>query len=461
MDAALITAWKTLCQTLAPAFTTPTAITFLHIATGWVLCRSKPTVTNLVRTIGDELLGHAAKHWITYEHFFYRASWSLQAVSTLLLQDVIAPLIRAHGEGGGADKPVIEIKIDDATAGRFGKHVAWAGYFKDSSASNAKGTVIHWAHNWVIGTVALRVRRWSPWVMALPTLFALYRKPRDCDAAHPFFTRQQLAGQMIQQAHEALPDWSIRVAADGQYATREMVEALPTSANLVSRIRRDAALHALPAAPRRRGRGRPRKKGKRLPTPTRMAQSPSTAWRTLTLRKGDRRVRRQVHARVCLWYGVCKDRPIKLVLVRDPAGVQQDDFFFCTDANVSDTQIIERYYARWTIEESIQEGKQFSGFDQVQGWCARTVERQAPLALIVQTLVKAWYVSHGVEAESMQPAGASRYSWMPAKSHPSYLDMLATLRQVLWRDRIKSHSLLRRMVDKILQPLQFTLCAAV
>lgn len=65
---------------MPPAFTGPSAITFLHIATGW--CRSKLTVTNLVRTIGDELLGHTAKHWINYEYFFYRASWSLQALST-------------------------------------------------------------------------------------------------------------------------------------------------------------------------------------------------------------------------------------------------------------------------------------------------------------------------------------------------------------------------------------------
>ena len=47
-----------------------------------------------MRTIGGELLGHAAKHWVTYEHFFYRAAWSLQTVSTLLLQQVVAPLVR-------------------------------------------------------------------------------------------------------------------------------------------------------------------------------------------------------------------------------------------------------------------------------------------------------------------------------------------------------------------------------
>ena len=57
MDVALVTAWKAICQELAPAFSAPTFITFLHVCTGWVLCRSRPTVTNLICTVGDKLFG--------------------------------------------------------------------------------------------------------------------------------------------------------------------------------------------------------------------------------------------------------------------------------------------------------------------------------------------------------------------------------------------------------------------
>ena len=102
MDATLVTGWSALCQLLGSAFTQPTSITFLHIVTGWVLCRSKPTVTNLVCTIGRSLLGHAAKHWTVYERFFYRAAWSLPEVSYLLLVRVVVPLI----ESLGIEKPV-------------------------------------------------------------------------------------------------------------------------------------------------------------------------------------------------------------------------------------------------------------------------------------------------------------------------------------------------------------------
>ena len=76
---------------------------------------------------------------------------------------------------------------------------------------------------------------------------------------------------MIEHAHGALPDWTLRVTADGQYATKDVIDALPTGVNPVSRLRCDAALHALLPTQRRTGRGRPRKKGKRLPTPRTMA----------------------------------------------------------------------------------------------------------------------------------------------------------------------------------------------
>ena len=134
MDATLLMAWKALCQLLAPAFTGPTYVTFLHIATGWILCRSRPTVTNLVCTIGDALLGHVAKHWTTYERFFYRAVWSLDEVSRLLLVRVVAPLVedhaveqvvhlhgRRHGHRRGVEdrhQPVAEGLDDAAVVGR-------------------------------------------------------------------------------------------------------------------------------------------------------------------------------------------------------------------------------------------------------------------------------------------------------------------------------------------------------
>jgi len=463
MDATLVSGWEALCQLLSPAFTRPTFVTFVHIVTGWVLCRSRPTVTNLICTIGSSLLSHVAKHWTAYEKFFYRAAWSLPEVSRLLLTRVVVPLIDRCGVASPVPgKPLpIDLNIDDTTCGRCGKHVAWAGYFKDASISNARQTVVHWAHNWVIGCVAMRANRWPTWVMGLPVLFMLYRKPRDCDKAHPFLTRQQIAAQMIRDTRSALPGRFVRVAADGQYAAREVVKAADDPAsNLVSRMRSDAAIYQLPPKRKRCKRGRRKKKGKRLPTPRQLATRRKNGWRTVEALVYGKKVKRKVLPIICLWYHVSKDKPVKLLIVRDPSGEQKDDYLFCTDPNTPDAQIIERFAARWPIEESIHDGKQFGGFEQVQGWCKHTVERQAPFALIVQTLVKAWYLLYGADATAAQPKGADICGWMRSKNHPSYLDMLATLRRVLWTHRIKCNSTFAGRVWKLLEPLRFTLCAA-
>lgn len=456
MDVTLVSGWEAVCQRLSPAFTEPTFITFIHIATGWVLCRSRPTVTNLLCTIGSSLLSHAARHWTVYEKFFYRAAWSLPQVSQLLLARVVVPLIDRCAIGSQLD-----LDIDDTTCSRCGKHVAWAGYFKDASISNTTRTVVHWAHNWVIAAVVLRDRRWPKWVIGLPVWFTLYRKRPDCGRAHRFLTRQQIAAQMIQQTRDALPDRTIRVAADGQYATREVVNAAAQAgSNLVSRLRSDAAIYALPPQRKRCQRGRRKKRGRRLPAPRQLARRRKAGWRTVRVLVYGKRVQRRVLSIICLWYHVSRDKPIKLLIVRDPSGRQKDDYLFCTDPTVPDPQIIERFAARWPIEECVRDAKQIGGMEQVQGWCRRTVERQAPLALIVQTLVKSWYLLHGADAASAKPRGAKACGWLHEKDHPSYLDMLATLRNALWTHRIKCNSTLAGRVRRFLEPLRFTLCAA-
>ncbi|MCA1675732.1 MAG: transposase [Actinobacteria bacterium] len=468
MDAALVAAWKDLCQQLAPAFTAPTLVTFLHLTAGWVLCRSRPAVTGLVLTVGERLLGHAAKHWTAYERFFYRAAWSLDELSRLLLVRVVVPLVDAFGEDGpGSDgPPPVSLNIDDTTAARYGRHVAYAGYFKDASASNVLKTVCHWSHNWVIGCVHFRCRLWPDWVIALPVLFALYRKHKDCDqaAGRPFRSRHELAAAMLARTRAALPGRKIEVGADGQYATQVLCGALRPGEDLVSRIRSDAAVYALPAERRPPGRrGRTPRKGKRLPAPRVMAGRRTKGWRTIRVRAYGKVVEKKVLSIVCLWPQVCKYNPIKLLIVRDPEGRQRDDFFFCTDPGESDEQVVGRAAARWPIEECIRDGKQHGGFEKVQGWCPRTVERQAPFALLVQTLVKAWYVRHaaGEDAARVRPKGHEACGWLrKQKAHPSYLDMLATLRRVLWEDRINSNSTLTGRARRIWNVLQFTLCAA-
>jgi hypothetical protein len=457
MDAPLVSAWTALCQALAPAFTTPTLLTFIHLVSGWVLCPGRATVTHFICTIGASLHGQAAKHWTAYEKFFYRAAWEPAEVSRLLLAKVVGPLLQGRGDD---DDGVLELLIDDTTAGRHGAHVALAGYFKDASVGNTKAKVVHWSHNWILAVAAVGLPRWKGWVMGLPVLAALYRKQPDCDLDHPFMTRQQLAARLIHQAHEALPWRKIRVKTDGQYATKEVAGAtFQVGGVLVSRLRGDSALFALPPQRARAGRGRQKRRGRRLSTPKAMDQS-GRGWHTIYVMLGGRKVRRRVKSMVCLWWHVAKEHPVKVVIVKNPAGKGRDDYLFSTDALMSEKQVIEQYAGRWPVEEVIHDAKQFDGFEQTMGWCEHTVERQAPVALFKQTLVKCWYAAHAQALERRADA-MPQQPWQPQKSHPSYRDMLAALRLTLWKNRTNNfNSTGCNRVCAAIKTLVFALCAA-
>ena len=140
--ASLVSAWNALVQHLAFTFTDATARTWQQMALGWVLRRGPATVTGIFRTLGKM----ADRHWTVYQKFFYRAAWSLDRLSACLMVHVIGPMIVESAQTDAASgKPVVDLNLDDTTAGRYGKHVAHAGWFKDASATGpaTKGTIIH------------------------------------------------------------------------------------------------------------------------------------------------------------------------------------------------------------------------------------------------------------------------------------------------------------------------------
>jgi len=451
----LVSAWNDLVLQLGCVFTEPTARTWQQIVWGWLFKRGRMTVTGMFRILGTL----ADRHWTVYQKFFYRSAWTLRELSLAALARVIYPLIVESGVFDVAtQQPVADLALDDTTLGRCGKHVAHAGWFKDASASGSshQGPVIHWAHNWLVGVVTMRLPGWSMrW--GFPALFALYRKKTDCRKGE-FQTRQELAGDMIQTAAKALPQVQWRISADGQYAQHTVVRMLPNGVCLVSRIRRDAAIYDLPPTRRPQGkRGAKPKKGKRLPCPRKLATLRKKGWKKVPVLKQGYPVERRVLGITCLWYHVCRTTPIRMVIVRDPPGHEKDDVFFCTDATVPDEEIVQRYYDRWGVEEAIEEAKQSMGFEATQGWCSRTVQRQAPLAMILVTLVKAWYARCARTEPALRPETTP---WYPHKRHPSFADMLHALRDVLLHHRISPNSRISARVKKIIETVSYALFAA-
>lgn len=55
---------------------------------------------------------------------------------------------------------------------------------------------------------------------------------------------------------------------------------------------------------------------------------------------------RLVLVRDLLWYKVNKSDLVRLVVVRDPAGIEPDDFFVATDLTATGAEVATRYAGR-------------------------------------------------------------------------------------------------------------------
>lgn len=161
--------------------------------------------------------------------------------------------------------------------------------------------------------------------------------PRDRD-----HTKLVLAHQLIRLVAARYPTRTIHVVADAAFAGHSVL-GLPGRITLTSRLRRDAALHALPAARQPGQRGRPRHKGDRLPTLDRLADLPTTTWQPAIVRRYDKTTTVTLTATTCLWYHVHRARPVQIVLVREQGHTTGFDLaLVSTDLKATPAELVER-----------------------------------------------------------------------------------------------------------------------
>jgi hypothetical protein len=403
----LVSAWTDLCQQLFPVFTQPTAHVFLRLVTGWVLCTGRRTITGII-PFADP--GRLRSHDI-YHRFFSGAVWDLEQLWKLLAQR----LVRMFYPTGR-----IGVDLDDTLFHHTGRKMDGASFWRDAVRSTAKKVV----HGWGLNLVVLTLRVIPPWggePLGLPILIRLHRKhgPSLID----------LAEAMLRQVAEWFPERQFRAGADGFYAPLAG-RRIPRT-HLVSRMRSDAAIYELPPAKAKGRRGPQRKKGFRLPTPAELARH-VRSWTTVRTVERGKVKERLVHARQVLWYRV-SHAPVLLVISRDPAGKERDDFFFTTDLTMTPAEVIGTFAGRWSIEDTFKNAKQFLGAQEPQSWKRQGPERAAVIGLALYSLVWAWYLEAGYPKRVLP-----QIPWYPGKTHPSFADALAALRRVLWRDRIIS-----------------------
>ncbi len=424
-------AWEVLLGSFSGCFTAPSFALFAELASAWVCCPARRTVCGIIATADPT----AASAHDAYHRFLRAGAWSLAALFEVLARAVVASLCR-----DGA----LAVDIDDTLFNKSGTKVAGAGNFRDPIRSTGGKVVYALGLNLVVATLRI-TPPWGGEPLGLPVNMRLYRKGGR--------SHIELAEDMIAEIEGWFPGRVVVVCADGAYAC--LARASLTCAHVVSRMQRNAALFEAPPA-RMGQRGRPRKRGARLPSPPGLAAAaPAEEWTTVTLTLRGKQAERLLLSRRVLWYGLLPEHLVLLVIVRDPAGVQPDDFLFSTDLDCAPELVAEHYAGRWSIEDTFRNVKQHLGGQQPQSWKHKGPERAAGLSLWIYTATWLWYLTTQGSAVTWK-----RRPWYPKKATPSFADALACLRRTLWHQRIFATSDEPRLTPETAQTIIDSLARA-
>jgi hypothetical protein len=134
-----------------------------------------------------------------------------------------------------------------------------------------------------------------------------------------------------------------------------------------------------------------------------------------------------------LWYVAAGSDLVRLLVVRGFPGHDKDDVFVSTDPVLHAATIIETFSERWALEVAFYHAKGKLGFEDPQNRTEHAVERTAPMALWLYSLVVIWYLRTGRYLRVARIAAPPSY---PGKAAPAFSDMLATLRRSSWLERL-------------------------
>src|SRR5262245_29501823 len=416
---ALLSSWFAL---LAAALDRRSAPRLVLLLCGALFARGRRTVTAWFRAanIADAFRPAYSALWAAGRH--------ARDLGFRLLRCVLRPIMERQPGGR------LLFAIDDTPTPRYGPCVQGAGIHHNPSPGPA-GEKYVYGHVWVTLAWLARHPLWH--TLALPLHALLYVRKKDVPALaqdYPwtFRTKLELAVELVRnlvwwvgQTGQAL--W---VAVDGAYAKRPCLRpVLALGLVVVSRLRRDADLHDVPAARRRPGqRGPLPTYGKRkIDLAKRAGQQ--RGWQRVRCVQYGAEVVKEVKSFVATW------RPagghIRVVLVREPDGWLA---YFCTRPEATAAEVLEAMADRGAIEQTFKDVKEVWGAGQQQ---VRNVYACVG-AFVVNLLLYSMVEACAWARAAAELVDRSRSPWDAAERRPSHAEKRKALQGEVLREEIRA-----------------------
>jgi hypothetical protein len=381
------------------------------------------------RTVCGMLLGAGLSGCWPHDrghYFFARARWEIDELGLAVARLVVALLVPPGGP--------VTVAVDDSVFRRRGRRVYGAAWQHDGS-SPARDRVSFGTCFVTAGIVV--ALPWCSRPVCLPVLARLHvpgkgpaRKPRKRDPAPA--SKVSCAAALVTLLAAAFPGRVVHVVADAAYHGPAL-RHLPAAVTWTTRLPKNAVLYA-PAPPPVRKPGRPPRKGPRLGPPAELAAAASWAAATIGIYGRDQAT--DLAEITCLWYGCLDTTAVRVILARDTTTILA---LVSTDLAAPAAALIQRYAARWSIEQAFADARTVLGAGEARNRTRRAVERTVPFALLIHTLVVVWYARHGHDRSDIDQRRAAQ-PWYRSKTEPAFEDMLIKLRRTMITARISGGS---------------------
>jgi hypothetical protein len=422
----------------APLFSKPIFERFKVLLQGAILAVNTRTVTAVLRVVGKA----SDKHFQNYHRVLNRARWSAIKAGQILLR----LLVEAFTPGG-----TICIGLDETIERRWGKRIRARGIYRDAVRSShshmVKCSGLRWLSVMLLTEVPFAKRVW-----ALPFLTVLCPSERfDKERGRRHQPLAERAARILLMVGKWLPAREIVAVADSSFAVLDLLFVVREKMTFITRLRLDAALYE-PAPERTENTmGRPRKKGKRLPTLKAIAEDQTTVWRRLKVSdwygEGEREI--DICSNTCVWFHIGKEAvPIRYVLIRDVEGKFKTQALLSTDLAAEPRQILKWFMRRWQIEVTFEEVRRHLGVETQRQWSDKAIARTTPALFGLFSIIALCAASLWQQKQ----LGLRQAAWYE-KEAATFSDVIAAVRRLIWSQESFQTSVLEAEVIKIPRPL--------
>jgi hypothetical protein len=393
----------------------------LTLLLGAILCRGRRTVASILRSIGLSQESGFSK----YHRILNSLDWSAKHGSEILLTILLKMV--------GKERPVI--LIDETLERRKGKKIRAKGYYRDALRSSRSQAVNTTGLKWLVMALSFRFN-FSNRAFALP-FFTVLEPSEKCTKKQGKRHKTTLdwSVQMVLQVVRWAPAIPFILVGDGGFACAKLAwVCFKSHIALVSRLKMNARIYALPEEVPAGKRGRKPKKGMRLIPFKEMLKMEDLPWQEVEIAGYDGKKNRMKYLTNTVMWGADGFCPIAIrwVLVNDPSGQMDPLPLMSTDVNLTAIRIIELYVDRWGLEVTFQETREHLGVETQKQWSDKAIARTTPILMSLYTIV--CLIGHRLN-EGEAPLIAEKAAWYD-KGKVTFSDLLKAVRVVLWKDNL-------------------------